>query len=305
MGLLDNLGLGKSSGKVTSPQYVLKDPYQNVAPPAQTGNPLDDFIDRYNNSWEMQGGSAGYDMSPAIRAQYQSLRDTAATRKGQSESELGTLYSKLQESYKDLPQQTNQRYLAAIQGAQSGANQLVNDTRSRIDSEAAARAAAFAALGLGTSGQMSGQQAEMERGVGDVNTSAANWGGLLGAQQQSQVTRDNLNYTGAADAGTLAKEDLMRRYNAYLDNLAMQEQQALSAPGVRGGGSAGKLVNTSGIDSKLYDKAIEQQMINAGILPAPTSDFDLWKRKWDYQVANPKPSTSSSGVPSGGVYPGN
>lgn len=286
MGLLDNLGLGKSN-TVTQPQFVLKDPWQNVK---QQSDPLADFIDQYNNSWEMQGGSAGYDMSPAIRAQYQSLRDTAATRKGSTDAELTNIYNKLQESYKDLPAQTAQRYQASIQGAQSGSDKLVQDARNRIDAEAAARAAAFAELGLGGPGQLSGQQAEAERGIGDINTSTANWAGLLGAQQQAQVTRDNLNYTGAADAGTLAKEDLLRRYNAYLDNLAAQEQQALAAPGVRSAGSAGKRVNTSGISESAYNKAIEQQMINAGILPNPNqAKYDYW----DYQVANPKPSSSS------------
>jgi hypothetical protein len=292
--LLDNIDRGKTSLK-SAPMFGA----------GSTGgsSALDDFINQYNNSYEYQGGSAGYDMSPAIRAQYQAMRDKASLRRGESETKLGELYGKLQESYKDLPQQTNQRYGAAIQGAQTGANQLMDSTRARIDSEAAQRAAAFAELGLGNNGQLSQSQGEMERGVGDVQNTAANWGGLLGAQQQSQVTRDNLNYTGAADAGTLAKEDLMRRYNAYLDNLEGQEQQALSSPGVRGGGSAGKLVNTSGISESAYNKAVEQQMINAGILPAPTSAFDEWKQKWDYQVANPKPSTSSGSTGGTSFYP--
>lgn len=307
MGLLDNLGLGKSSSSaVTQPQFVLKNPYQNVQTPGQQGDPLSDFINQYNNSYEYQGGSAGYDMSPAIRAQYQAMRDKAATRKGESDTALTDLYNKLSESYKPMPEQTKQRYEASIGGAQAGANQLINSTRARIDAEAAQRAAAFAELGLGNSGQLTGQQTEMERGIGDVSNAAANWGGLLGAQQQSQMTRDNLNITGAADAGVMAKEDLLRRYNAYLDNLESQEQQALSAPGVRSAGSAGKRVNTSGISESAYNKAVEQQMINAGILPAPQSSFDAWKQKWDYQVANPKPSSSSSGYTGGtSGYPGN
>lgn len=254
----------------------------------KAANPLDEFINQYNKSWEMQGGSPGYDMSPAIKAQYQALRDKSATRKGEAETGLTNLYNKLQESYKGLPEQTNQRYAAAIQGSQAGSDKLVQDTRARIDSEAAARAAAFAELGIGGGGQLSAQQAEMERGIGDVNAATANWGGLLGAQQQAQVTRDNLNYTGAADAGTLAKEDLLRRYNAYLDSLDVQEQQALSQPGVRSAGSAGKMVNTSGIADSLYNKAVEQQMIQAGVLPSSSSTFDEWKRRYDYQLQHPK-----------------
>lgn len=265
-----------NAGRTTSGQSQLTNLGAGAA-----GDPLTDFINQYNGAWQMQGGSAGYDMSPSIRAQYQSMRDTAATRKGESDTELTNLYSNLQKSYEGMPAQTNERYSAAIQGGQDGANQLMSDTRARIDSEAAQRASAFAELGLGNDGSLSQSSAQMERGNANVANTAANWGGLMGAQQQSQVTRDNLNYTGAADSGVLAKEDLLRRYNSYLDNVSMQEQQALSAPGVRGGGSAGQMVNTSGINSKFYDQAMQQQMIDAGILPGGDAISPAQQRAWD------------------------
>lgn len=234
-------------------------------------------INDYENGWEMQGGSAGYDMSPAIRAQYQSMRDAAATRQNQGNADLTALYTNLQKSYEGMPAQTNQRYGAAIQGAQASSNQLISDTRARIDSEAAQRASAFAELGLGNDGSLSQAEGQMERGVGDVANTAANWGGLLGAQQQSQVTRDNLNYTGAADAGVLAREDLLRRYNSYLDNVSMQEQQALSSPGVRGGGSSGSMVNNSGISSKIYDRAnTDSYLDRTGQMPASDYQRNEW-----------------------------
>lgn len=252
------------------------------APRATPNDPLRDIMSQYENGWQMQGGSGGYDMSPAIRAQYQSMRDAAATRQNQSNVDLTALYANLQKSYEGMPAQTNQRYGAAIQGAQAGSNQLIDDTRARIDSEAAQRASAFAELGLGNDGSLSQSQGQMERGVGDIANTAANWGGLLGAQQQGQVTRDNLNYTGAADAGVLAKEDLLRRYNSYLDNVSMQEQQALSAPGVRGGGSAGSMVNTSGISSKIYDRAQMDGYLNQ---TGQGSATDAQRNQWAVDAA--------------------
>lgn len=276
------------------------------SPNGPQGDPLGDALNAYNNGWQMQGGSS-WDNSQAIRDQYQSRRDKSAQRKGETEAELTKLYDNLAASYEPYPEQTKQRYTDARLASEAGSNRLIADTRARMDQEAASQNSAFAELGLGGGG-MSSSTSEANRGIGDVQNTSSNWSGLLNAQQNSQVNRDNINIQGSRDQGVLAKDDLVRRYNAYLDQLDAEEQDALNQPGVKGS-TAGSMVNTSGIPDSLYNKMLEQQMINAGVLPTKQNsndaDFDLWLRKEQWKRANPTTTGGSTYTPPAGGYPGN
>ena len=191
------------------------------------------------------GGGGGYNMSAAIKAQYDRARGDAKGRYDGADAKLGDIYGKLKASYEGLPAGTAVRFDQAIRANNEGTDRLISEARARIAQEAAKRAAVYEELGVGapptaTAGDASAAAGEAERAIGDLSTTGANWAGFMGAGRESQITRDNLNITGAADAGTLARDNLLDAYQAYLDNLGLQEQQAmLSARGSGGGGGGG------------------------------------------------------------------
>jgi hypothetical protein len=191
------------------------------------------------------GGGSYYDPRPAIREQYQSQRDMAARRKGETGAELEKIYSNLASAYKPVAASTAQRYTDASNAAQAGSQGLINATQQRINEEAAKRAAAYAELGIqgpsAQAGESTGQAAEAQYGMGNLGNTAANWGGLLGAQSAAEQGRNNLDYTGAVDSGTLAQAELNRNYNSYLDRLGSEEAAALAGaqPSYSGGGGGG------------------------------------------------------------------
>jgi hypothetical protein len=256
---------------------------------ANAGTPsvtLEDLLSRYDNSWQMQGG---YDNRGAVNKKYDDTKANVTKNKNEADTKLTNLYGQLGDLYKAIPEQTRQRYLDSINAGQAGSEGLNRETRNRIDMEAAQRAAAYASMGVGGSGESTAAQGQMERGVGDVNAAQANWAGLMGGQQNAEMNRNQLDITGAADQGTMVRGDLATRYNDYLNQLEQQRQGELA--GAVGGGS---MVNTSGISGGLYEKLQQQFLQKQGILPTPTSGLDEKKAFWDYQVKNPKAPVSTS-----------
>lgn len=251
-------------------------------------DPLEALLNKYDQSWQMGGGGGGYDNRQAVRDQYNTMRNSATTGRDETRTRLEDLYAQLAQSYAGQADQTKQRYGDAIAASQAGSNQLIGDTRARIDQEAAQRNAMYAQMGIGGGDPFSQSQAQAERGIGDIGNTAANWNGLMGAQQQAQMTRDNQSYLGAKDQGTISLDDMQRRYDAYNRQLDAQEQQALM--GAYQPGSGGSMVNTSGMSPALYEKLQEQYLINNHYLPGQQdpneSAFDLWKRKYDYSHPN-------------------
>jgi hypothetical protein len=256
--------------------------------PAQPRWTAEDAINAYNDSW-MQTGGSSWDNSQQIRDEYQQQRDQAAGRQSGAESDISRLYADLASSYEPLAGQTQQRYQQLIGQSNAGSAGLVDSTTQRINQEAANRAAMYAQMGVGGSGVSSLAQNQAERGLGDIQNTAANWGGLLGAQQGAEVNRNNVDLQGARDQGVLSQEDLKRRYQSFLDQLQLQETQALNQPGVSGS-SAGSWVNTSGVPESVLNQLYLQDMYNRGALTPPRSELEDKIAYYDYQRNNPMPT---------------
>ena len=311
MGLLDNLGLGSSGSNPTNqPQYVLKNPWQNVK-----SDPNQDIIDAYLSGQQdvTVGGSAAtfFDRAAAeaaARQQYNTMRanvsgvynkqrDTATGRKDTTNTELNKLYTQLAAAYEPLAGQTAERYKTATEVGQKGSADIVARAQDRINQEAAARAAAYAEMGIAgpDAGQLTGSAEIAQRGINDINNVAANWAGLMGAQGAAEQGRNKLDYTGAQDSGTMAQQDVTNMYNRFLESLALQEAQQMAEIGNQeaaqiaqimqtpewSGGSAGttKTINTSGIDESIYNEAMKRAL--------GMSNLDNQIALYEYKRANP------------------
>lgn len=216
------------------------------------------------------GGGSYYDPRPAIREQYQSQRDMAAKRKGETSAGLEKVYTNLANAYKPVAASTAQRYTDASNAAQTGSQALINATQQRINEEAAKRAASYAELGIqGPSaqpGEATGQAAEAQYGMGALGNTAANWGGLLGAQSAAEQGRNTLDYTGAVDSGTMAQDELSRNYNNYMDRLGSEEAAALAGaqPSYSGGGGGGGSSLPSAVQNALWGNILGQMGFDTG-----------------------------------------
>jgi hypothetical protein len=239
------------------------------------------------------GGGSYYDPRPAIREQYQSQRDMAARRKGETGAELEKIYSNLATAYKPVAASTAQRYTDASNAAQASSQGLINATQQRINEEAAKRAAAYAGLGIqgpsAQAGESTGQAAEAQYGMGNLGNTAANWGGLLGAQSAAEQGRNNLDYTGAVDSGTLAQTELSRNYNTYLDRLGSEEAAALAGaqPSYSGGGGGGGGSSLpSAVQNILWGNLLGQMGFDTGsLLGNNSSQNTSLTPKYDAAVA--------------------
>jgi hypothetical protein len=317
MGILEDMGL-KTPGKSNQPQFFRTNPYENVKT-----DPNRDIIDRYlsGNETVTSGGSAAtfFDRAAAeaaarqqyntmrgnVSGVYQKQRDTATGRRDKTNTELSTLYSQLASAYEPLAGQTQARYNTAIQQGQQGSADIVSRAQERINQEAAARAAAFAEMGIAgaDAGRLTGANEIAQRGINDVNATTANWSGLLGAQSGAEQGRNRLDYTGAQESGVMAQRDVTDMFNRYLEQLGLVEAQQLADIGnqeaaaiaqilqtpVWSGGSAGRtsVVNNSGIPEDIYEEAMRNAL--------GMGDFDAWKRQYDYERQYPKNASSNSG----------
>jgi hypothetical protein len=262
---------------------------------ARARDPRQDFLDRYNSGWQMSGGGGGYDRRDEVRDQYNTMRNSATTGRDETRTRLEDLYAQLAQSYAGQADQTKQRYNDAIGASQAGSNQLINETRARIDQEAAQRNAMYAQMGISGGDPFSQSRAQAERGIGDIGNTSANWSGLLGAQQQAQMTRDNQSYLGAKDQGTISLDDMQRRYDAYNRQLDAQEQQALM--GAYQPGSGGGMVNTSGISDDLYNQVMMQGLQDEGVLRQSDQD---WFSRQEYMMQYPEYYFQTGNSGSGG-----
>lgn len=317
MGLLDNLGLGSTNNNPSNqPQYVLKNPWQNVK-----SDPNQDIIDAYLSGQQdiTVGGSAPtfFDRAAAeaaARQQYNTMRanvsgvygkqrDTATGRKDTTNTELNKLYTQLATAYEPLAGQTAERYKTATEAGQQGSADIVARAQDRINQEAAARAAAYAEMGISgaDAGQLTGSAEIAQRGINDINNVSANWAGLMGAQGAAEQGRNKLDYTGAQESGVMAQQDVTNMYNRFLESLALQEAQQMAEIGNQeaaqiaqimqtpewSGGSAGttKTINNSGIDESIYNEAMKRAL--------GMSNLDNQIALYEYKRANP---TQSSGT---------
>lgn len=269
----------------------LNKPPASIAAPSSATGPGDEF------DWgafmaEFFGGGGGgggsyYDPRPAIQAQYQAQRDKAGARKGEVSGEYTKLYGQLADAYKPLGEQTGQRYQQAAAASAAGSEGLINATQSRINEEASKRAAAYAELGIegpqATAGEATGQAAEAQNAMTNLSQIGGNWAGLMGAQQQAEQGRNQLDYTGAVDAGTMAQDQLTRNYNAFLDNLALQEQADLAGaqPSYSGGGGGG---GGSSIPSGVQNAIWTQYFTEMGILPPEDSGSSYTPSKFERAI---------------------
>ena len=284
-------------------------------------DPNEDIINRYlsGNETVTSGGSAAtfFDRAAAeaaarqqyntmrgnISGVYQKQRDTATGRRDKTNTELGGLYSQLAAAYEPLAAQAGERYRVATEQGQQGSADIVNRAQQRINEEAAARAAAFAEMGISgaDAGRLTGANEIAQRGMNDVNAISANWAGLMGAQSAAEQGRNVSDYTGAQESGVMAQRDVTDMFNRYLEQLGLVEAQQLADIGNQeataiaqilqtpqwSGGSAGRtsVVNNSGIPESVYNEAMRNAL--------GMGEFDAWKRHYDYELANPKnPSTS-------------
>lgn len=254
----------------------------------------EDLINSYNNSWVQSGGSS-WDNSQKIRDEYQQQRDQASGRRDTASGDLSRLYTDLAATYEPMAGQTQQRYQQLIGQSAQGSDALVNATTQRINQEAANRAAMYAQMGVGGSGESSLAQNQAQRGLGDIQNTAANWGGLLNAQQGAEVNRNNVDLQGARDQGTLSQEDLSRRYQRFLDQLQLQETQALNQPGVSGS-TPGSWTNTSGLPDSVLNQLYQQDMYDKGVLTPPQQEMS-WLDQQQFKMQYPQYYFPKAGDP--------
>lgn len=214
------------------------------------------------------GGMQTIDRSPEIRGRYKEMRDRAAGRHDFAGKQLGQMYGQLQGAYKDLPEIAQQRFQIAQEAGTEQSARLIEAATSRINEEAASRAAQAAELGIEPM-EMSKLNEEADYQSGQIGQTAANWGGMMGALSASEQTRGQVAYEGALGMETWAKQDLLTRYQNYLSMLDEAESQELMgaiqmiAGGGGGGGSASRI--PSGIVEALMMESFYQN----GILQDP------------------------------------
>jgi hypothetical protein len=283
-------------------------------------DPNEDIINRYlsGNETVTSGGSAAtfFDRAAAeaaarqqyntmrgnISGVYQKQRDTATGRRDKTNTELGGLYSQLAAAYEPLAAQAGERYRVATEQGQQGSADIVNRAQQRINEEAAARAAAFAEMGISgaDAGRLTGANEIAQRGMNDVNAISANWAGLMGAQGAAEQGRNVSDYTGAQESGVMAQRDVTDMFNRYLEQLGLVEAQQLADIGNQeataiaqilqtpqwSGGSAGRtsVVNNSGIPESIYNEAMRNAL--------GMSDFDDFVKRETWKRDNLPPSNS-------------
>jgi hypothetical protein len=217
------------------------------------------------------GGVRTIDNRPQVRDRYNAMREQAEGRYGSSRADMGQLYDQLASAYQGLPEQAARRFEVASEGATGQTERLMQETAARVNEEAAARAAQAAELGIDPS-PMEDLTETVDYQTGEMGRTGANWSGLMGALSASEQTRGQLAYEGALDTGVMAKQDLLSRYNDYLEMLDERESQelmgAIQQVAVSGGSSAPKLP-ASILEALFLDKFYE-----TGILQRPEPEVE-------------------------------
>jgi hypothetical protein len=214
------------------------------------------------------GGVRTIDNRPQVRDRYNAMREQAEGRYGSARADVGQLYDQLAAAYQGLPEQAARRFEVASEGATDQTERLMQETAARVNEEAAARAAQAAELGIDPT-PMEDLTETVDYQTGEMGRTGANWSGLMGALSASEQTRGQLAYEGALDTGVMAKEDLLSRYNDYLEMLDANESQelmgAIQQVATGSGSSAAKL------PASILEALFLNKFYESGILQQPES----------------------------------
>ena len=210
------------------------------------------------------GGVRTIDNRPQVRERYDQMRSQAEGRYGRASGDLGQLYDQLASAYQGLPEQAAERFRIASEGGTAETERLIAAATARVNEEAAQRASQAAELGIDPM-EMTELNEAADYGSEQIGRTGANWSGLMGALSTTEQTRGQLAYEGALDTGVMAKQDLLNRYQDYLQMLDQQESQELM-------NAIQQVAYSSGTSApKLPSGVVEALMMNAfkksGILP--------------------------------------
>lgn len=215
------------------------------------------------------GGVRTIDNRPQVRERYNAMREQAEGRYGSARADMGQLYDQLAAAYQGLPEQAARRFEVATEGATDQTERLMQETAARVNEEAAARAAQAAELGIDPTA-MEDLTETVDYQTGEMGRTGANWSGLMGALSTSEQTRGQLAYEGALDTGVMAKEDLLSRYNDYLEMLDANESQELM--GAIQQVSTGSGRSPANMPAGVLEALFLESFYESGILQRPESD---------------------------------
>ena len=243
-----------------------------------------------------QGGGGGVrtiDNRPQVRDRYNAMREQAAGRYGSSRADMTQLYDQYASALQGLPEQASRRFQVASEGATDQTERLMQETAARVNEEAAARAAQAAELGIDPNA-MEDLTETVDYQTGEMGRTGANWSGLMGALSASEQTRGQLAYEGALDTGVMAKQDLLSRYNDYLEMLDANESQELMNAIQQVATGSGR--SAANLPAGIVESLMMESFYQSGIIERPGSgefenpqvdvtDEDL--RKLSQELAKP------------------
>jgi hypothetical protein len=144
----------------------------------------------------------------------------------------------------------------------------MEETAARVNEEAAARAAQAAELGIDPTA-MEDLTETVDYQTGEMGRTGANWSGLMGALSASEQTRGQLAYEGALDTGVMAKQDLLSRYNDYLEMLDANESQELMGAIEQVAVGSGR--SPSNLPAGIVESLMMESFYKNGIIERPGS----------------------------------
>lgn len=214
------------------------------------------------------GGVRTIDNRPQVRDRYNTMREQAGGRYSSAQADIGQLYDQLAAAYQGLPEQAAQRFEVASEGATAQTERLMQETAARVNEEAAARAAQAAELGIDAT-PMEDLNETVDYQTGEMGRTGANWSGLMGALSASEQTRGQLAYEGALDTGVMAKQDLLSRYNDYLEMLDANESQELMGAIQQVATGSGR--SAPNLPASILEALFLNKFYESGILQQPES----------------------------------
>jgi hypothetical protein len=217
------------------------------------------------------GGVRTIDNRPQVRERYNTMRDRAEGRYGSARADVGQLYDQLATAYQGLPEQAARRFEVATEGATDQTERLMQETAARVNEEAAARAAQAAELGIDPTA-MEDLNETVDYQTGEMGRTGANWSGLMGALSTSEQTRGQLAYEGALDTGVMAKEDLLSRYNDYLEMLDANESQELMGAIQQVAAGSGR--SAANLPAGILEALFLEEFYNTGISDGTINSAD-------------------------------
>ena len=214
------------------------------------------------------GGVRTIDNRPQVRERYNAMREQAGGRYGSAQADMNQLYDQYASALQGLPEQAARRFEVASEGATGQTERLMQETAARVNEEAAARAAQAAELGIDAT-PMEDLTETVDYQTGEMGRTGANWSGLMGALSASEQTRGQLAYEGALDTGVMAKQDLLSRYNDYLEMLDANESQELM--GAIQQVATGSGSSAANLPAGVVESLMMESFYQAGIMERPGS----------------------------------